>query len=547
MPNIHQCRKRNIGPINCAFFKDDKCMMFSKDRYNIFPQHNSAGDYVYNNFNPYASFQPGIALIWENLSPHSTGLTFDCNIKRDPDIHPLYHINDIEQFGQTQPEDVNIIFGDYHLSMTSTRYSNTRIMGIQRMETCWGIYGKKNKQGFVIPRCAKNYYGDIHDWIDYTIPTHPIKNKIFVEIASEKQIQDFLYKICSDTKITERVSEAIVYSYRNNIYLNLWDLLSNNGFSMYQISQISKMISMNSKTKLYKNTVNPQKLFYYYSSLDNADFTQRNKIQMKRNIVNYILNDPSLGQSDTILWEIPQYRDWWKYLIVKRAIQEKIVQEKSNKINTQLLTKFKKHSHVVSDPTELDSFIQHVDLKWLKPTVISVSELLKIHPSDQTYIAFKDFALIAKYCNFFEIRALWQIFQKTYQSHKPVVFWNFIESLSTDRDEASNILSNILNEEVSASSSRVFTDRLLESMFDKNEFSIVKPSNDYFIKTASRNRRSNDSSWKFLMNERENMELDERSYEEKEEIAVWDDDDLAGVDGFHIIDPSEEGEEECQE
>lgn len=348
--NIRECTKRKFGRLYCAFMKlkedpetgqleECGCIAGLKDEYRIFPEHSSNGDVVHqsparlNNPFPY-----GINVIWENDSNSDNGNTFSFRRLRaeEYNMHPLYTINEINEpttHGVLANDQIGTAFGLEDVSLSTNGWADQKILGLQRVEDCnMGIYGRFDKvEKMVLPKCLRDYTGDVKGWVNYTpIPDNPRPKRFFACDEPDKKIAAF----CTDKfgKTTTSVAiYQILVAIKHGEFINLYEALLNNNVSRAHAMAFMNEVSTKSKSTLYSN-MNLMKYFYLWKCLPKMGLPEEKVHLFRCHLMNYVLNYPGLTKMDMSstatminasgrMYYPPNRRYWWVVLMVNEALQ----------------------------------------------------------------------------------------------------------------------------------------------------------------------------------------------------------------------------------
>ena len=499
--NIFKCTKRKFGRLYCAFMKLEEdpetgqleecgCILNRKDEYNLYPEHDSNGDVIRNNTLTSDPFPPGVSVIWENDSPHDTGLTFSFRRLRveQYNMHPLYSIQEINEpfvSGAMGNDHVGYAFGESNVALSPSGWAEQKILGKQRVEDCrMGIYSRFDKmEKMVIPKCLRDYTGDIKGWINYTpIPNNPKRKTFFPCDERNAAISAFCQKKFGKTK-TAAIIYQLLIAIKHGEYINLWEALINNGVPQAHVKEFMNEVSTKGKKTIYSN-MNLEKYYLYWHALERMNLPSEKVYLFRCHLINYILNYPGLKQLnldkdvhavDGREFYPPNKRFWWAVMIVDDALRL-AKNKKSRPILTnpkiawfkKLKTELKKHRSI--EPDTLNPAVE---------TIYSIIGEKKDSPNWERKIrVFSRILLAGKRWSPPEVRISWFYFQDAYDRRNPERFWQYVETVKTSTPTALiNIkhAAGIYDDDAEFTQQRAFAHHLLAARKARTSFVVEKP------------------------------------------------------------------------
>jgi hypothetical protein len=545
--NINLCVRRQFGETHCAFANielNEKerpthvgCLGLCSDEYNLIPEHDSDGRIIHNAYigDPYLL---GGDVIWESLrSGGENGLTYSpidgkgAMIRRAEDIHPLMHTvedNRPYRHGVLDDEVVVEVSGNTpDIFIVAKGWAEKKTYAIQRFVPCIpGMYGKFDKYaGMVLPKCTRDYSGEIKDWL---VITHPMNRKPKDLYLCDDPI-DKVKKHCliwfKDITIAKRVY-GVLKAIRKGEYINLSEALQNNGLTKLQAQKFMTGISVKSKRSIYSR-INLTWYRKYYELLgsDKLELSEESVLKLRRNMINYIVNYPKFQKVLAKTEFGTDERYWDLYLLIKRACKQRVITKEMrnsfpewlNKIivtaaNAEKSFKLFDQEHSLKTASKdlkedfLDAIIDKVprgEPQRLYPAMEIVREVINA-PYGEAYTAFADIVKAGKYWSKPELRGTWKVFQRAYESKRTRVFWNFIESvIELDRESATRILDDDLGGEISVG--RIFAENLISLRHNKSSFDVRdhKPDAKWTILVSklqgSKGMYAKDIAWNALL------------------------------------------------
>lgn len=544
--NINECKGKRYGRMLCAFHDPGtgKCMISSRDVYNLLPEHNRDGSVVYNG-NPNDPW--GIAswtnLIWESLSSHEHGLSYTPEyegrqIRRREDIHPLYSRIDrtIPLIGSNEDgvrtefdeDQVGEVFGGDHLSLVSRGWSDEKFLKIRRVEYCqWAIYGTVNKNvDLVIPRCVKDYSADILGWERLaTLDGGRRKKSFYIHAATTDEIKNFCVNKFGVTTLAMRVAKSMI-KIKEGHYIDLRDLLRNNGLSEEKVANIMMGVSTRNPKTLYAGRMNLQKLHLYYHAIGNMRLPEYERDRLRSNLINYIINYPPNKEFDIedTKRKRTNQRVWFNLMVIKRAYNEGRIPYVNGKespyhkyftvaeipdwIKKQMDTlqtyrrRFrlfgKEYRDDDSCPKQVRDMVSDC-IMWgldepqqLFPIMERVEDILEINKNSRRevvqYKFFKDVIKVGKNWSPSELRTAWFYFKKAFDRNRHSIFWAFIENMvEANQDQADE---RIKEPNSKASATRTFAINLLNGRVSRESFDVQSsPINEGWFQAFARHAK----------------------------------------------------------
>lgn len=506
--SIFECRRATYGDSWCAFAKLKKdsvngklykcgCLLGFKDHYNIYPEHNDDGTLVYNrDWNSTDPFPPGINVIWENDTPHETGLTFNMtNLKtkksrlrpEDFNFHPLYTIKDINEpyvTGGMESEHVGYAFGGTDISLSPSGWRDQLVRGIERTEPCNAeIYAEFSpSEGAIHPRCLRDWSAEFKHWNNYTVFPERKKTKTFFPCEEdEKVISHQCREWFGDTVLAKVMQEAF-FEVKAGEYINLRDLMRSNGVHENMVKKVMTATSTHSKEKMYRK-MTLRWYYLYYRALDRMGLPKGKLMVYKANLINYVLNYPPLAEIDperpplarrkSIDGLVPTNRRyWWACRLVQDAwIEGKRAKRPLIKSLPKWLMRQQNYLKTNTEHLYKGSYpAENCD----NPAVLRIGTLINLKPTKSSWKPrrqiFADILLAGQRWNTTEVKETWKRFTKAYDAQKPDRFWNWVRSVRL----ATPLELDKMTEEGKFSLSRTFSTRLLESMVSIDSFKVRK-------------------------------------------------------------------------
>lgn len=488
---------------------ENGCSILQKDEYRIYPEHSSEGSYVHNRTNWSDPFPLGVDVIWENLSPHDTGLTYSYNGRsirsEDYNCHPLYTIKDINEplvTGTIGDEHSAYAFGENEPALSTAGWKNQDIKGLQRKETCFvGVYAQFNeKENMVFPKCLKDYSSDIIDWTNYTTlnTSHPAfpRKKFFISHESNASIMKYCIDWFGNTRTAEAIY-GILLAMKDGEFVNLKAALYANGVHRETSKKFRMEISTMSKKTLYSGNINIKNIYLYYHALGNMGIPKIKLKIYRANIINFLLNYPCISnlnpdKCDDIIRTTAEGRPiyptnkryWYVYMLLtnetRRANRQNCIEGKMHKplINYNKLPKWLiKQIKSIKEPDT----IEYMEEDFKNPAVVSIREILKLEKNQENNRKLKIFSRLLKAgrrWNPTEVKLMWFHFTHAYDSKKPKKFWRIVQSIrSSEPSTISNYLKQLslkTGHEGELSHRREFAIHLLEEMIDEDVFEVNK-------------------------------------------------------------------------
>ncbi len=465
------------------------CSLKLKDEYRLYPEHDTNGDVIQNNRASSDPFPPGVSIIWENDAPNENGLTFSFRRNRaeEYNFHPLYTIKEINEpiiTGAMGNEHVGYAFGESAAALSPGGWANQQVLGIQRVDDCMmGIYGVYNKmEKMVIPKCLRDYTGDIKGWINYTgIPDSRRKKTFFACNESDEKIAKFCNQKF-ENKDTAAAIYQILIAIKNGEYINLWEALINNGIPREKASAFMEEVSTKSKKTLYSN-MNLHKYYLYWHALNKMNLPEDKVYLFRCHLLNFVLNYPGLRKLDPSkppmvmsggkVYYPPNRRFWWIAMLIKKAINDskpyltnpkigwfrKLIKEMEKKDTTLLQEEENRH-----------------------PAVETIASIIGEKKESQGWNrqmrVFSRILLAGKRWNPPEVKITWEYFKKAFCAKKPEDFWQYVETVRTGSPSTIRNLiigAGILDDDIEFTQQRAFSHHLLEARKSRICFEVEMP------------------------------------------------------------------------
>ena len=518
--NIFRCRRSILRGNRCAFMKYERdkisgeltetgCSICQHDNYRIYPEHSSDGSYVHNRTNWTDPFPYGIDVIWENLSPHDTGLTYNYERQsirtEDYNCHPLYTIKDINEplvTGTVGDEHAAYAFGKNEPALSTAGWKIQDIKGLQRMEACSiGVYAQfSEKENLVFPKCLKDYSSDVADWVNYTTldtsnPAFPRK-KFFICHESNASIMKYCIGWFGNTRVAEAIY-SILLAMKEGEFVNLKTALYANGVHRETSKKFRMEVSTMSKQTLYSGNMNIGNIYLYYHALGNMAIPEIKLRAYRANIINFLLNYYGTAELDPdcckdvvrITTEgrlvYPTNRRYWYTCMIlinetKRANRQSGIKGKMHKplINYAKIPKWLMKQ--IKSMTEPET-IEYADEDLKNPAVISIRKVLELKRNkgnDRKLRVFSRLLKAGRRWNQTEVRLIWFHFSRAYDSKKPEKFWQIVQNIRiSGPGEVNNYLKQLslkTGYDGELSERREFAMHLLEEMIDEETFAVKK-------------------------------------------------------------------------
>jgi hypothetical protein len=429
-------------------------------------------------------------VIWENDSPHDTGLTFSREGHRlrseEYNMHPLYSITDINEpfvSGVVADEHAGYAFGDENISISPSGWGTQKILGLQRVEDCnLGLYSKYDEiEKMILPKCVRDYTGDIKGWVNYTgAPDNPRKKTFFICEESNENLSKYCVKRFGKNLVAASIYQIMV-AIKNGEFINLRDALLNHNLPEGTVNAIMREVSTKSIRSIYSN-MNLYKYFLYWKALGKMKLSKEKTWLLRCHLLNYVLNYPPIAKRT--LQDIPlnvdglyntNHRYWWLVLMVKdafaisRSTRRKIITNASLK----WLNPFVKYLDGAGDV--------RVDQDLKNPAVRTFSNIIgESKTSDGWHRRKRVFARILRAGKRWsppEVQVSWFYFVRAYDAKKPESFWQYVESVRTGTPHAiSHIIQAAgLVDEKEFTPQRAFSHHLLEARQSRKTFVVNEP------------------------------------------------------------------------
>lgn len=504
--NINRCRGFKWRGQYCAFLrmtagKDGKpdestarCWLRGtpRDDFRNIPEHNADGGVVYQNPLNSQPFNFGPNVIWGSLRPNDAGWYYDPFVTaanknmdirpEDFNMNPEYTIKEInEPIITAKSESDSVMLTPYGRGigtmLASAGWADQDVKGLDRIDRCQSyLYGTYNSyRGMVIPKCAKDYTGDIPGWVNYTfIPSRNRDYAFYVVNATTQEIAAHCIKWFGRTPLAAGIMQ-ILAAIKEGVYIPLRDALENNGVD--EKTRTGFMRETNTRSNNIHRDINLWKFYLYYRYVR----TLPNNIVLKANIINYLLNDPVLATMNINEPDItfsngkstfsPRKRYWWLLEIIRDALRDK---------HRPLINKSVLPPWLIA---MMKAKVQKEDDKEKNPLVIPLIRILQesgeeFKPdleSNEWKRRVKIFSMIViagQRWSTPEIKCAWIEFCKAYQSKSPMRFWDWAEDV---RVANSTQLSRLIPEEFSITDSRAFAYHLKYAIRNKDSFEVNEP------------------------------------------------------------------------
>lgn len=498
------------------------CSINQNDFYNIYPEHDeNGGDYIFNNQQSTDPFPFGINLLWENDTNRNNGLTYEGRGLRCENIHPLYHVKDINIPVVTRgigDDEVGEIVGKENCALMINRWNEQRIYGIPRVERCdtkiYGTFNRKKPLNRIIPKCLKDFTNEVPNWNNYTTKKYIKFNKeLYLSTASNEEIDMFCLKNLGNNSKGKNISEILKFI-KTGEFINIYEAMLNNNISEILTKKIMIKIAFGG-INIYPYNFCINSYVKYYTKLDKIFKNHPKLIDFKCNLINYILNYPKLSFIDLNkeeIWVISKGRDkrsryntderYWDIVnLLKFAYKDKILKNLSNWMENMIKTnkyKIKKFNTLNGEfsLSDLDNESQRdiaesfqlglEDPIDLYPAMRKISNIIDV--KSEHLKTFSRILNIGRYWNAGEIRIVYDRFKKAYDQKEPILFWNFIESIILTDQHIANQLINKYGP--SFSQGRRFATNLLEAKIDNDSFDLldIDESRWEFTKSKGTNR-----------------------------------------------------------
>jgi len=432
--------------------------------------------------------------LWESLTTNvTTGDTFDIPGRRFDHDHPLYHIIDynvpINKSGIIRHDENCFIMGQgTNLSLLSKNWETDdfgeakKAIGIPKIRRCVGLYGTMdNNTGIIMHKSMK-------DWIRY-IPTFKNYTKVKVvkyksarfNIFTDKNtiVDQFVSSIIKNDTIKMRLYEAYALI-KQNKYINIYGLLQNNGVKKEDIMLITNTISTKNPRLIYRNRegyrYNISKIkSLYFNIIEDKLQINYNKKEILANIVNYVLNDKELLNHRIKNTNHTKYSEW--YDLIKDDLDPEFADEiRPERMNLKTYSSDDKISDVIDIITDaiynqnildvkvlpqefkdlykyykeyLNNFKDEPDVQDISAPIISFDKLLNKYISEEGYNIFCNIIKHVEYITPDLLKEMWEVFQDAYFINDAEIFWDFINELADNYDNAAMIIKELIDDETS--------------------------------------------------------------------------------------------------
>lgn len=527
--NVNRCDGfRNQYGRYCAFLdlpkgKDGKpdwslakCTLrgFPHDYYNLYPEHDtSTGRLVYNrsDWGTPKPWRVGTTTLWESLTFNDTGWFYtyqDRRIPADKDMHPGYALYEINEPTAESIAENTIItpFGEGEsLCFSTVGWAEQRTRGIEARDVCRpGIYGHYDEtEGIVIPKCARDYCSEIPGWVNYTnIPSTRTKNyTFFLAKASDGAVLKHCLKWFGHTKSALAIAE-IMLAIKSGEYIPMWDVLQNHGIHQKTVSMFMRETCV--RLHNVHSPMNMYKYFAYYRRL--CQYPPAKSIPLRANLLNFVLNDPRLAKlnprkPDQVftsggLGFATASRYWWLVMLIKAAITDGLRTKKHilnyGKLPEWLGPMMEEYGKKRRPPDERTGknppVIKFEDLVY--DSDVDENSVLADFRKDKNPSLFKRrariFTGIAKAGLRWtkpQVRAAWFNFCRAQQARKPVIFWEWVESMRLANGKQTR---DLLVDPVEIAPERAFAVHLKAHRKSRDSFEMATPDTYAGWKTIPR-------------------------------------------------------------
>lgn len=561
--NINDCRGKRYMENYCAFriirkdpdtgkLEDFGCSIKSKDIYNVAPETDRTGNVIYNQ----PLFERGIIythilvdtpkgkklkqvpikegtisnlevdplgpnIIWENISnQHEHGLTYNYPRRRgdsfDPDIHPYYSKVSEEipsSSGMLEEEQVGEIFGERNITLVSTGWRSEKFFKIPPVENCSKrMYGKFDRNiGIPRHKSMRDYQFSIENWVNYSsIKDTMRKECLFIESLTDDEI----LKECKQRGFNINIANALI-EIRNGAFLNLREIMRNNGVHPAIISKFVSSISTYTKKSIYRS-FNPRDIFHLYTVLPHMKWTRyytdangRTQSEtktidkdfmllLKCNILNYMLNYPGWESIDLESTKVPvSDRYWYAGLMIIRAQNDNGFKITKNRpslpvfdskmpLPDHIIRILKKTKDLMKEKKKVSLFKEEIDIKdcgefsdavrlvlletiegvstnipdpnRLYPAMMRIQDIVDDWDNGERERIFSQILKAGEMWSPAEIKLTWKHFKKHWKKD-PGAFWREIERM---RDYGEGV--------------PIFTENLSSKRESRESFSVREPT-----------------------------------------------------------------------
>jgi len=391
--------------------------------------------------------------------------------------HPLYHIIDynvpLNRSGKVRLTENCHVMGKENLYLISTGWHEDdggeakKAIGIPKIRRCMGLYGTYDKNaGMVMHKSMKDWITKIPTFKNFT----KVKVSSFVRAKynifqnSHKEIDDYICSVIDDIIIQERIFEAFEMI-KGNVYINVRQLLLNNGVSSGTTRAITDTISTKDPKKIYQNDegyrYNIHKIeALYFNIVNNVINITVGKTEILANIVNFILNDNVLmAHQIGVTNKFSAYLTWYEENVstMDQELADELHPSRHvfNEYNSDnfLDAAFRVIKHAIGEleiltlenlPKEfkemrknylkyMKAYVEPVDIFDIGAATLNLKEFL--NPSDeQIYNLFKRFVVHFDRIKPIEVQEIWHKFEHYYKLGDASSFWDYIEDEATTKD-----------------------------------------------------------------------------------------------------------------
>lgn len=519
---INRCNGCQLGTSYCIYTKTvpvvnkygkvkhevpaNNCSIGSEDEYALWPDteeyENGTGSSLlqfreceWRGTDNFVDIFNSNLYLWESTSTNiTTGDIFEVKGHRFDYDHPLYHIIDynvpLNQSGIVSLTERCSILGKDNPYLVARGWAiddggeeAKKAIGIPKIRNCNKfLYGTMDKNsGLILHKSMKDWTGKVPTMINYTnkkVSKYAVaKYNLFINKFEE--IDAFITNVTSSPKIKKNLYEAFKLILKG-AYVNLYQLLLNNGLEKSQVMAITNNISTKNPVEVYKNA---EGFRYNIGKIERLYFDIcDNKIQIKfgksiilANIVNYILNDTALlahniGETK----KMDKYVAWYNEAVsemdplladefhpsrlrvneynsdngLKSAINvivHAIYNEKLLKV-ADLPKDFKglfaKHKEYIKN------FKEPKDIFDMGAASLDIKTYLNIEDTElNAYNSFKKMVIHLDKITPLELKDLWSTYYEAYITNNTEGFWNYVEEMALELSFPHQILMTLYNGE----------------------------------------------------------------------------------------------------
>lgn len=500
--------------------------------------------------------------LWESISTNiTTGDTYELDVsprggmRRFDYDHPLYHIIDynvpINKTGRVALTERCNVVGFNNMFLVSSAWEKDdggeeakKAIGIPLIRNCSsGLYGTIDKAtGVIMHKSMKDMTSKIHTFKNFTnvkvndFPVAPLN--IFID--GFEKIDAFVKSVISDDIVRKRLYEAFKLI-KCGKYINIYQLLVNNDVGNQDARKISNNVSTKDPKSVYQNSegyrYNITKIKHlYFNIVEGKIDIPFGKNKILANIVNFILNDTvllnhTIGQNKKhelyVEWynkhaselepdfadEIHPDRFRFNEYSSDNSLSAAITIVIDAIYNRNLLTAkdlpkdfkkmFKHHKEYMAN------FVEPRDPQEIGAAVLSVNEFLNVENDNEAYILFKRFLKHLDMVKPIEVREMWKIFEESFKTNNPSLFWDYIEDESTNMEE---------DEELGELTDR-FSFQTLLDMWSGEDTLVIDNTERYdscYIRIRQKryyNKNNQDREHSKMLDEFEGCDMDNAGYE----------------------------------